>query len=85
MTALAWWWLSFADEEKFLGVVVLQAPDGLTAVKVAHLLGVNPGGEVAVMQLEPKPEQGTLLCLHQNRLLNRSEAEALDAAARELA
>lgn len=54
------WWLSFVDPDKappleeqrpggpsFLGVAIVQAPDYLEAVRRAHRLGINPGGEVA--------------------------------------
>jgi hypothetical protein len=50
---MSWWWLSFCDGNKpagsqFLGVAVVQIADGgmIGAVRRAHQLGINPGGEV---------------------------------------
>ena len=45
------WWLSFADPlrptgQQFLGVVIVDAIGFIEAVRVTHILGVNPGGEV---------------------------------------
>lgn len=45
------WWLSFADPlrpkgQQFLGVAIVDAIGFIEAVKVTHLLGINPGGEV---------------------------------------
>lgn len=68
-----WWWLSFAEESGFLGVVVIQGYGIVDAVSRSHALGVNPGGEV----------QGWLLPEHvppaefRNRLLSKAEAEGL--------
>lgn len=43
------WWLSFVDEDTdtFLGVSIVEAPDFLSATAVAHVIGCNPGGQVA--------------------------------------
>jgi hypothetical protein len=41
-----WWWLSFAGDGGNLGVSIVQAPNMGAAVVRAHLLGINPGGEV---------------------------------------
>lgn len=40
------WWLSFADHTGFLGATVVEAIDVISAVKEAHRLGTNPGGDV---------------------------------------
>lgn len=39
------WWLSFVGDG-FLGVSIVLAVDFITAVTTAHMLGINPGGEV---------------------------------------
>jgi hypothetical protein len=39
------WWLSFAGDS-FLGAAIIPAADFISAVTAAHLLGINPGGEV---------------------------------------
>ncbi len=51
------WWLSFCDPdaptgEQFLGACIVDAVDEITAVRVAHILGINPGGEVAFQDLD---------------------------------
>ena len=71
---LRWWWLSFIDPEGagFLGVAIVEASGPLTAVERAVDLGVNPGGEVAILPLPypPRPED----C---ERLLTSDEAKTL--------
>lgn len=43
----AWYYLSFADEEQFLGGLYIQAFGVLSATTTAAVTGMNPGGEVA--------------------------------------
>lgn len=48
---MMWWWLSFADGDRppgsqFLGCAAVDAPDMPSAIRRAHVLGINPGGEV---------------------------------------
>ncbi len=48
------WWCSFCDPrkprgEQFLGLCIVEAVDQISAVRVTHALGINPGGEVAFM------------------------------------
>lgn len=66
-----WWWLSFAGDGGFLGVVVVQGYGIVDAVSRSHELEANPGGEV----------QGLLIPLEcvppvqfRNRLLSKAEA-----------
>lgn len=40
------YWLSFADDDGFLGVCVVDAPSFPAAVTRSHELDINPGGEV---------------------------------------
>lgn len=47
------YWLSFADGalpkgRQFLGACIVRAASNLDAVRVAHRLGINPGGEVQI-------------------------------------
>ena len=56
--ATPWWWLSFADGNRpkgrqFLGVAIVQAYSFPIAVGVAHMLGINPGGEVMGYPVPP--------------------------------
>ena len=41
-----WWWLSFADETGFRGVVITHAANFMAAHLAVTMLGLNPGGEV---------------------------------------
>ena len=74
---MAWMWCSFADPDlpagqQFLGVAIVEAEDVVTAAMQAHLLGINPGGEVMGVLLPDDllpPEHW------RNRLLTREEAE----------
>lgn len=82
-----YYWLSFVDTDLsdppeqqvsggggFLGVVIVEADDPISAVMLTHQLGVNPGGEVAI--LGPAPE-GVYPESAMNRLLTAEEARAL--------
>jgi len=41
-----WHALSFALADKFLGFTIVRAHGLITAIRRAHELGINPGGEV---------------------------------------
>lgn len=43
----AWYYLSFATEDDFLGGLYIQAFGLMSAVTTATVMGLNPGGEVA--------------------------------------
>jgi hypothetical protein len=77
-----WWWLSFADGnrpvgQQFLGAALVQADDFITATTVAHVKGCNPGGEVLAFPVPP--DDGPPPTGYRNRLLSRSELEAMQA------
>lgn len=72
-------WLSFCDTDKpagsqFLGVAIVRAHSLPEAIRVAHVLGINPGGEVQSLELPDgvKIDGGSM-----EQLLSRVEAEAL--------
>lgn len=44
---IGWWYLSFAGDEGFRGVVIVEASTLLHAVHVCNQLCLNPHGEVA--------------------------------------
>jgi len=77
------WWLSYCDPKKptgsqFQGVLILEAKTFLGAVAKAHLLGLDPGGEVQGFAIDPH------LCSKVPRhrigvLLDRKTAEGMDA------
>lgn len=68
------WWMSFCDTDKpagqeFLGVIVVEDLGPMHAISKAHELGINPGGQVMIVPVQPssiKPE-------HLNRLLAMEE------------
>lgn len=65
MSVDRWFWLSFADGDRpkgqqFLGVIVVRALYFELAVARTHELGINPGGEVAGMEIPahvPPPDE----------------------------
>ena len=65
------WWLSFAAAE-FLGACSVEAPTFLAAVKVAHALGINPGGECLGIEV-PAGLEGP--ARFHDRLLTKAEAD----------
>lgn len=75
---MALYWLSFVDDERpkgsqFLGAAIVEAENSLDAVRVAHHLGCNPGGEVAIRKFPPGVE---VRAEDIGRLMLRPEAEA---------
>lgn len=71
-----WWWLSFADEEGFRGVCVVRAPGVASAMVLTHAMQINPGGQVEASELL---DWADIPGEYTDRLLSRSEAEALNA------
>lgn len=72
---VGWWWLSFAGDDGFRGLVIVAAPGLIHAVQVSRALGINPGGEVQGVLLpddagEPPAEL-------RNRLIGQQEAAKL--------
>lgn len=72
---VTWWWLSFCDAHlpkgtQFLGVAIVFAHDMVGAVKVAHALGINPGGQVLGAPFVGIPPEK-----YRERSLTREEAE----------
>lgn len=83
MIAMAWWYLSFVSDAGFLGATIVEvAGDSETdeasieAVKRAHQLGVNPGGQVLGFKM---PEPCACPLEWRNRLLSRQDLENLGA------
>lgn len=73
----AWWYLSFSDG-KWKGGVIVEARGVLGAVEEANRLGINPGGEVRGMRLNPRvplPEGMEKLT---NRLLSKADLEKFE-------
>jgi hypothetical protein len=73
-------WLSFADADlpegqQFLGAAIIKASNFVEAVKVAHILGINPGGEVMSLEV---PEDVEIPEKWVERLLTIEECKAFD-------
>ncbi len=82
------YWLSFCDEskaagEKFLGVCIVEAPDTIAAVKLAHEKHCNPGGEVMAVGIEITPAELERAKPFMYRVLDRDECFAFDATMRD--
>lgn len=76
-------WLSFADGdrpegERFLGVAIVRARQATEAARLAHELGINPGGEVAARG--PFSEKLLPPGNWTDRLLGKAEATELAAS-----
>lgn len=74
------WWLSFVDPsrpaaDRFLGVAIVAGGDIVEAVKAAHALGCNPGGDVAGYMVPYWAERA--IGTWTRRLLTREEATSL--------
>jgi hypothetical protein len=59
------WWLSFAGDTGFLGVVIVPATGFLDAVGFCWHLGINPGGEVqgSMLPKDDLPAEHLRCCL----------------------
>jgi len=72
------WWLSFASEaDVFLGLAIVEARNHTEAVQRTLTLGINPGGQVAAIEIP-----ADLRATHEpyrDRLLTEDEARALEA------
>lgn len=81
---LGLWWLSFADTERlpefsFLGVVIVEAYGFGDAVNISHAKGLNPGGEVRGMQVDPADIPEAL----RNRLLKKPDLAGFGVSTRQ--
>lgn len=77
-------WISFSNDEAFLGVALIRAAGTLGAINLSHRLGINPGGAVVASTLPAdiaKHVSGSEI----NRLLNMEEALALKLRLEEIA
>jgi hypothetical protein len=69
------WWLSYADDNGFRGVVITRARSFLLACTRAHLLNVSPGGQVQGFELPPEADDEIKL-EDLDRCLNEEESRA---------
>lgn len=71
---LRWVYLSFADDARggFQGAVVIEAHGVIDAVTLCNVRGINPGGEVLCIDIDP---EDLPLSEFRNRLLSREDME----------
>ena len=72
---MKWFWLSFADADRFLGAVLVPAHSFVEAIKVSWILGLNPGGDVLPVEAPDgfQPRAGWA-----ERLLSRADCEEFE-------
>ena len=70
-------WLSFADDDRFLGGVYVVARGLMHAIERTIQLGVNPGGQVAAWDV-PEENAARVKPEWRDRLLNKAEVTKLD-------
>ena len=80
------WWLSFCDPKihegsQFLGACIIEGSDGIEAIRAAHRLGCNPGGEVLFHEIDADVVSAIPL-RSRNVLLSKSECEFVDLLVR---
>jgi hypothetical protein len=71
------WWLSFAGESGFLGVIITIARNFRDAVFRVNALGINPGGEI-VGHPWPASKDHEISAGDVDRLLSRAEIGKFD-------
>jgi hypothetical protein len=69
-------WISFA-EDGFRGAIIIHSEDFSTAIVESHAMGINPGGQVMAIPIDPVvssliPERW------KNRLLSKAECVEFD-------
>lgn len=69
-----WWYLSFAGEEGFRGGLFLKGRGFADCIRESHNLGLNPGGEVMIMEV-PK-RNGLPAANYRYKLLDKKELQA---------
>ena len=69
---LRWFYISFADDERFYGAVIVEAPGEAHALQLTHELGINPGGEAAIFAV---PDGAPVPDGAKNRLLSKRDLE----------
>ena len=72
--AARWHFLSFADDTRFLGGVIVRSYGFLTSIQRATDLGINPGGDVMSTPI-PRKDLWRVPTDLRNRLLSEDEVE----------
>lgn len=70
------WYISFADYERFYGATIVKANDPHHALEVATALGLNPGGDAAIVAVPRPLYKSTGVTSMINRLVDEAEIRA---------
>jgi hypothetical protein len=70
------WWLSFSGDGRNLGICIVDAHSFPEAVMVAHILGINPGGEVRGWPMHGDVRDREVARWGKERLIPREELAA---------
>lgn len=75
MTEANLYYISFATDACFLGATVVMAKDKTGALSEANRLGINPGGEAAILDMPPNLSAAGLaeMLSYRNRLVTKDE------------
>jgi hypothetical protein len=74
---MTYFYISFATKAGFRGATVVEAADSKSALTVATLRGLNPGGEAAILEVPPESESAPDLHAMKNRLVGEEEMLAM--------
>jgi hypothetical protein len=78
-----WYWLSFCNNNGFIGVCIVQGFGPTDAVRQSHLRKINPGGEVMILEIG-RDRGGVIKDEMKNRLLSTAEMERLGMKPRKM-
>lgn len=71
------WWLSYANDEGFLGAVVVRASHFLEACQASGIMGLSPGGQVKGLEI-PAEFRSKVADRWIERLLTEEECKEFD-------
>jgi hypothetical protein len=79
---MTYYWLSFVDNDRpegdrFIGGCMVEEASEWQALTITHVLGINPGGEVAIVAIDAAHEPGMLEKFQINRLYSKAEIQAM--------
>lgn len=73
----SWWYMSFANDDRFLGGCFISGETFADAITRTHLLEINPGGEILATEIA-MDAAGEIPEHWRERLLSRAELEQFD-------
>lgn len=72
---MTWFYISFADDDGFLGGLYIDGDDLAGAVVHSHFLNENPGGEMLTFELPEGDLEANVPARDRRRLLTLEEIE----------